>query len=296
MSARASSSYYPPRAGWGRHFNHLGHTVRRRLHLEQLGLVLKTSPSNFALGLVVPGFGFLDAGWKTLGKATMLAWMVAALVFLVWLGYGVSTFAFGLMMSMHVSSILYLHNRTFPGMRILRRLVFSLALLFVVGQLVYASALKLCHNYLVHAPARRARRFTSSIVWRDRKACAVAILLRAMPKPRLLATSAFAVGISGQDPRRPARPHEIHPGRLHRKRRPIPEPGLYARVGDDRAPFTDMVYLAFTGNSGKCKRGSECCERRRPADGNDPSRTGNREAIQVVVLEKTASHEPFWKS
>jgi hypothetical protein len=122
--------------------------VRRRLHWEQLGLKLKTSPSHFALGLALPGFSFLDAGWKTLGKATMLAWVVAALVFLVWLGYSVSIFAFGLMMSMHVSSILYLHNRTFPGMRVLRRLVFSLALLFVVGQLVYASALKLCQNYL----------------------------------------------------------------------------------------------------------------------------------------------------
>lgn len=148
MSARVPSSYYPPRAGWGRHFNRLGDTVRRRVHWEQLGLKLKTSPLHFALGFVVPGFSFLDAGWKTLGKATMLAWVVAALVFLVRLGYGVSTFAFGLMMSMHVSSILYLHNRAFPGMRVLRRLVFSLALLFVVGQLVYASALKLCHNYL----------------------------------------------------------------------------------------------------------------------------------------------------
>jgi hypothetical protein len=148
MSARASSSYYPPRAGRGRHFNHLGYTVRSRLHLEQLGLKLKTSPSRFAIGLVVPGFGFLEAGWKTLGKATLLAWVVAALVFVVWLGYGISTLAFGLMMSMHVSSILYLHNRNFPGMRVLRRLLFSLAILFVVGQLVYASGLKLCHNYL----------------------------------------------------------------------------------------------------------------------------------------------------
>ena len=86
MSARASSSYYPPRAGWGHRFNHVGYTVRRRLHLEQLGLTLKTSPSHFALGLVVPGFSFLDAGWKTLGNATMLAWVVAALVFVVWLG------------------------------------------------------------------------------------------------------------------------------------------------------------------------------------------------------------------
>jgi hypothetical protein len=148
MSARASSSYYPPRAGRNRHFNHFGYAVRRRLHLEQLGLTLKTSPSHFALGLIMPGFSFRDAGWTTLGNATMLAWAVAALIFLIWLGYGVSTFAFGLMMSMHVSSILYLHNRSFPGMRVLKRLVFSLVLLLAVSQLVYASALKLCHNYL----------------------------------------------------------------------------------------------------------------------------------------------------
>jgi hypothetical protein len=78
----------------------------------------------------------------------MLAWVVAALIFLIWLGYGISNLAFGLVMSVHVSSILYLHNRSFPGMRVLKRLVFSLVLLFIVSQLVYASALKLCHSYL----------------------------------------------------------------------------------------------------------------------------------------------------
>src|SRR4026208_2340256 len=105
MNARASSSYYPPRAGWGRRFNHLGYTVRRRLHWEKLGLKPTTSPSHFALSLAVPGYSFLDAGWKTLGKVTMLVWVLAALVFLAWLGHSASTFAFGLMMSMHVSSI-----------------------------------------------------------------------------------------------------------------------------------------------------------------------------------------------
>jgi len=148
MSARVSSSYYPPRAGWTRPFNHFVYTVRRRLYLEQFGLTLKTPPSHFALGLILPGFSFRDAGWRTMGNATMLAWAVAALVFFIWLGYGVSTFAFGLMMSMHVSSILYLHNRAFPGMRVLKRLMFSLALLFIVSQVFYVSALKLCHNYL----------------------------------------------------------------------------------------------------------------------------------------------------
>jgi len=148
MSARASSSYYPPRAGWGRRFNRLGYIVRRRLHFEQLGLKLTTSPSHFVLGLTFPGFSFIDAGWKTLGKITLLAWLIAAFVFLAWLGHGISTFAFGLMMSMHVSSILYLHNRAFPGMRVLKRLLFSLALLVIVGQVVYASTLALCHHYL----------------------------------------------------------------------------------------------------------------------------------------------------
>ena len=148
MGSRSSSSYYPPRAGLNRHFNQISYAVRRRLHLEQLGLKLKTTPSRFFFGLIVPGFSFLDAGWGTMGKATMIGWTLAALVFLIWLGYAAANIAFGLMMSMHVSSILYLHNRAFPEMPVLRRLMFSIMVLLIVGQVVYVSGLKLCQSYV----------------------------------------------------------------------------------------------------------------------------------------------------
>src|SRR5687768_12857254 len=54
-----------------------------------------------------------------------------------------------------------------------------------------------------------------------------------------------------------------------------------------------MDDLALTGNSGKCKCGPAHCERCRSADGNDPPRTGDREAVQAVVLEKTGRMSRF---
>ena len=66
----------------------------------------------------------------------------------MWLGYAAANVAFGLMMSMHVSSIIHFLNRVSPGMALLRRLVLSLAVLFVVGQLVYATGLRWFQNHL----------------------------------------------------------------------------------------------------------------------------------------------------
>jgi hypothetical protein len=49
---------------------------------------------------------------------------------------------------MHVSSILHLLNRISPGISVLRRLGMSLAVLFVVAQLVYGTGLKWFQNHL----------------------------------------------------------------------------------------------------------------------------------------------------
>jgi hypothetical protein len=102
----------------------------------------------FILCLLVPGFSFHEAGWKRIGSAIALAWLAGSCVFLLFLGYAAANAAFGLMMSLHVSSVLHLLNRLAPGMGILRRLVLSLAVLFVVGQLIYAAGLHWFENHL----------------------------------------------------------------------------------------------------------------------------------------------------
>jgi len=145
------SPFYPPRAGWNRHFYRAVHDTKRRLHLENLNLPrlrIEIPAGIFLLCVLLPGFSFYEAGWKRIGQAVVLAWLAAACVFLLFLGYVTANVAFGLMMSMHVSSVLHLLNRALPGMNVPRRLGMSLAVLFVVGQLIYAAGLSWFQNHL----------------------------------------------------------------------------------------------------------------------------------------------------
>jgi len=137
------SPYYPPRARWHRHLYQVAYAWRRQLHLDQIKLPVQTTVPRFCASLVLPGFAFIDGGWKIIGTAVICSWLAAGLIFFAWLGYGSANVAFGTMMSMHVSSILFLMNRAWPGMRIRDRFILSLAVLGVVGQLVYASGLSL---------------------------------------------------------------------------------------------------------------------------------------------------------
>jgi hypothetical protein len=144
-----TSPYYPPRAGWNRHFYHAAYAVRRQLHLEDLNLpelAIDISAWKTFLCLLVPGFSFAHAGWKWLGRGMLAAWFAAGVVFLAWLGYTTANVAFALMMSVHVSSILHFVNRVSPGMSVLRRLGLSLGILLVVGQLLYATGLRGLQN------------------------------------------------------------------------------------------------------------------------------------------------------
>src|SRR5262245_11056907 len=145
--SQSQSPYYPPRARWNRHLYRAAYFFRRQLHLEDLKIPLQTTLLRFLLSFVVPGFSFFDAELKLIGRLMMVGWVVAGCVFLIWLGYSVANVAFGLMMSVHVSSVLYVLNRLSPGLPVVRRLVLSIAVLFVIGQLIYASGLNWLQNH-----------------------------------------------------------------------------------------------------------------------------------------------------
>ena len=146
-----SSGYYPPRAGWNRHLFSFAYALRRRLHLESLilsKLAIETTLGRMLFCLLVPGFSFCDAGWKWLGRTVAISWGIAACIFFIWLGYLTANFAFGLMMSLHVSSIIHFLNRAAPGISVWRRVGLSLAVLFVVGTLVYRTGLNWLQDHL----------------------------------------------------------------------------------------------------------------------------------------------------
>lgn len=87
---------------------------------------------------MVPGLGFYVRGEKRWGKALVCCGAVLAMSFLIWIGYPLANVAFGLLLSLHVSSFLFLFKPLMAETRLPFRVALSLALLIVISQMVYA--------------------------------------------------------------------------------------------------------------------------------------------------------------
>jgi hypothetical protein len=131
-----TSLYYPPRARW--HSRPVGWwlALRRRLGLEHLCLQLGLAPHFFLLGLLLPGFALWSSGQPRWGLRMVWAYGLGALVFILWLGHLVADLAFALMISLHVTSIIYVLGHV-THWRLRWRLVLSVVTLFMVAQTFY---------------------------------------------------------------------------------------------------------------------------------------------------------------
>ena len=107
---KMSSPYYPPRARWYSPIFSLWFALRRGLHLEKIPWPGGLSVFVALVSLVVPGFIFIAKGRKILGGAILAGYSALALIFLVALGYPAANLAFGLMISLHTTSIIYLET------------------------------------------------------------------------------------------------------------------------------------------------------------------------------------------
>ena len=134
---RVASSYYPPRARWYSPLLLLAGGVRRHLALDRIRLPAGVPFFRAVGSLVAPGLGFYLRGPRLWGKVAMGFAALMALVFIVGLGYPIGNVAFGLLLSTHVSSVIYLFEPWLAGARFRVRLSFSFVMLFVLGALVY---------------------------------------------------------------------------------------------------------------------------------------------------------------
>jgi hypothetical protein len=141
------SAYYPPRARWYRGLFGPWYGVRKWLRLERL----------------VPAGGF-----KSFNRLVG-AYGLSFVVFVVWLGYDVSNWAFGLMVGLHATSAAATWSRWAPVDEFKLRLTQSLKVLLVVGLLVYwplrtvlvdyvAMPLRMQDRVVVVNPRARVRR------------------------------------------------------------------------------------------------------------------------------------------
>jgi hypothetical protein len=87
--------------------------------------------------LLVPGLGIYLRGHRFWGKIAMLACAGLILIFLAGLGTFAGNAAFGMLVSIHVTSVLYAYEPWLIGERLLIRLLFSVCVLFLLGRACY---------------------------------------------------------------------------------------------------------------------------------------------------------------
>jgi hypothetical protein len=136
--SKIASRYYPPRAKWYSPLVRLGSAVRRRTHLDRLQLHAGISLGALLKSVWWPGIGFYVRGEKVIGTLVICGSLLLAAIFIVWLGYPAANVAFGLLLSAHVTSLVFLCGPWLAGVRFRVRAGFTLAVLFTVGLFVYA--------------------------------------------------------------------------------------------------------------------------------------------------------------
>lgn len=132
-----ASAYYPPRARWYGLFFYFGNAVRRRLALDRLALPRGIKLSELLAGFFVPGLAVYLRGPKLWGQAALSAWAALFLFYVVGLGHPVANLAFGLMISLHATGLVYycnplLVNESFPT-----RIAVTLLVLIAIGLGLY---------------------------------------------------------------------------------------------------------------------------------------------------------------
>ena len=134
-----SSRYYPPRARWySRAYFGLWRCVHRYVFLERFLPPGTLSPASLVLSLVLPGYAFFLLRRRLLGWLFGAGHVIAALVFLVALGFPAASVCYGLLISIHATSIVFLEGVWLKESGFGVRLAAAFCTLFAVWGLVYA--------------------------------------------------------------------------------------------------------------------------------------------------------------
>jgi hypothetical protein len=132
------STYYPPRARWYSPVFHWRDTVRRHLMLDRIRLPRGITAWGFIGGCLVPGLAVYLRGPRLWGTAALAACGWLFLQFIIWLGHAWGNFAFGLMLSIHATGLVYYCSPLLIDTRLRYRLLFTAVVLITLGGLIYS--------------------------------------------------------------------------------------------------------------------------------------------------------------
>ena len=129
------SPYYPPRAQW---YSGVWYLWYWFLHAKRVTPVLRLATHRFLASCIIPGLAFGIAGRRIIAWAAVLAYGGCLLLLAIRLGHPEATFAFGMMISIHTSSVLFAIERTSPVPLILsQRTCYAMGLVLFMGVAIY---------------------------------------------------------------------------------------------------------------------------------------------------------------
>jgi hypothetical protein len=144
------SPYYPPRARWYSHLLSFGGTIRRRLALDRIHLPREMALVGLVASFLVPGLAVYIRGPRLWGKAALVSCGLLFLLFIAWFGHPAGNFAFGLLLSIHISGFVYYCSPLLLNAPFRSRLLFTLLTMMVLGLLIYLPIRNvILHHWLV---------------------------------------------------------------------------------------------------------------------------------------------------
>jgi hypothetical protein len=132
-----ASPYYPPRARWYSPLFSFGGTIRRRLALDRIHLPREMTLVGLVASFLVPGLAVYIRGPRLWGKAALVGCGLLFLLFIAWFGHPAGNFAFGLLLSIHISGFVYYCSPLLLNAPFRSRLLFTLLTMMVLGLLIY---------------------------------------------------------------------------------------------------------------------------------------------------------------
>jgi len=132
------SPYYPPRARWYSPIFSFGSAIRRMLALDRIRLPKNTTFFGLISGFLVPGLAVYLRGPRLIGLAALGACGLLFVSFIAWLGYPFGNYAFGLLVSVHATGLIYYSSSLIMDMQFRVRVGFTLLVLLALYLLIYA--------------------------------------------------------------------------------------------------------------------------------------------------------------
>jgi signal peptidase I len=143
------SPYYPPRARWYSRILTGTRNPLRRVQWDRLRPVTEISVAGFLASLALPGLAWLLSGRRLVGWLFLTAYALAALVSVAALGYPAGTIGYGLAISLHATSIVFLEGAWLKDSRLRVRVALAFCTLVAVWALVYAPLLGFAERHWV---------------------------------------------------------------------------------------------------------------------------------------------------